>query len=399
MKEPRWTSISESNFAWEKEALDWLRNLLPDRDPWHVWSNFEFIDDEGKVNEVDALVLSPVGIFLVEIKSRPGVLTGDAHTWTWRTDGRDYAYDNPLILANRKAKRLATLLRRQSSVIKAKSRVPFIEPLIFLSAISADTFKLAGNGRSGVFLKGRPDSSNDDGIVARLEGTGELPAQWSLLSHGIRPRLPRCYRSGRAAVNKHRRIGDYQLGALIQEGENYQDWEGEHVSAGVRRRVRIYGYALASTVEARQSLVRQATREFQILEGVDHPGILRVRDFKESELGPALLFDFNPQGAGSIFCCASRQPAQRRSTTFHSSAVGRNAEVRSPEEVDPQGLVAAEHPCSESGWPQFQACHHELATCCPRRPEHRAITADCRWCIGRNADAHGRYAACRRVRG
>jgi hypothetical protein len=49
---------------------------LPDRDPWHAWTNFEFIDDEGKVNEVDALVLSPAGLFLVEIKSRPGVLRG-----------------------------------------------------------------------------------------------------------------------------------------------------------------------------------------------------------------------------------------------------------------------------------------------------------------------------------
>ena len=297
MKDPRWTAISESNFAWEKEALDWLRDRLPERDPWHVWSNFEFIDDEGKVNEVDALVLSPVGIFLVEIKSRPGTLTGDAHTWTWRTDGRDYAYDNPLILANRKAKRLATLLRRQSSVIKAKSRVPFIEPLIFLSAINADTFKLSGNGRSGVFLKGRPDTTNDDGIIARLEGTGNYPPSGPLLSHELGRVVCRAVvEAGVRPSNKHRRIGDYQLGALIQEGENYQDWEGEHVSAGVRRRVRIYGYALASTVDARQSLVRQATREFQILEGVDHPGILKIRDFKESELGPALLFDYNPQG-------------------------------------------------------------------------------------------------------
>lgn len=297
MKDPRWTAISESNFAWEKEALDWLRDRLPERDPWHVWSNFEFIDDEGKVNEVDALVLSPVGIFLVEIKSRPGMLTGDAHTWTWRTDGRDYAYDNPLILANRKAKRLATLLRRQSSVIKAKSRVPFIEPLIFLSAINANTFKLSGNGRSGVFLKGRPDTTNDDGIIARLEGTGNYPPSGPLLSHELGRVVCRAVvEAGVRPSNKHRRIGDYQLGALIQEGENYQDWAGEHVSAGVRRRVRIYGYALASTVDARQSLVRQATREFQILEGVDHPGILKVRDFKESELGPALLFDYNPQG-------------------------------------------------------------------------------------------------------
>ena len=69
--ESRWHVIAESNFAWEREALEWLRTHLPDRNPWHVWTNFEFIDDEGKVSEVDALVLSPAGLFLVEIKSRP----------------------------------------------------------------------------------------------------------------------------------------------------------------------------------------------------------------------------------------------------------------------------------------------------------------------------------------
>ncbi len=44
----RWHVIAESNFAWEREALEWLRTHLPDRDSWHVWTNFEFIDDEGK---------------------------------------------------------------------------------------------------------------------------------------------------------------------------------------------------------------------------------------------------------------------------------------------------------------------------------------------------------------
>ena len=132
----RWHVIADSNFAWEREALDWLRTHLPDRDPWHVWTNFEFIDDEGKVSEVDALVLSPAGLFLVEIKSRPGVLAGDAHSWTWITDGRTHTYDTPLILANRKAKRLASLLKRQPSIIKAKIRLPFVEPAIFLSSSS-----------------------------------------------------------------------------------------------------------------------------------------------------------------------------------------------------------------------------------------------------------------------
>ena len=109
----RWSVIAESQFPWEHEALEFLREHLPDQYPWHVWPNFEFVEDDGKVNEADALVLLPQGLFTVEIKSRPGILNGDTHSWTWDTDGRRYSDDNTLILANRKAKRLASLLRRQ----------------------------------------------------------------------------------------------------------------------------------------------------------------------------------------------------------------------------------------------------------------------------------------------
>jgi serine/threonine protein kinase len=35
-------------------------------------------------------------------------------------------------------------------------------------------------------------------------------------------------------------------------------------------------------------------REFRVLEGIDHPGILRVLDFRETELGPALVFEHDP---------------------------------------------------------------------------------------------------------
>src|SRR3954453_12770384 len=83
MSSSRWQSITQSSFRWELEALNWLRDHLPDHDPSRVWSNFEFIADDGSVNEVDALVQSPAGLFLVEIKSRPGTVDGDAHSWTW----------------------------------------------------------------------------------------------------------------------------------------------------------------------------------------------------------------------------------------------------------------------------------------------------------------------------
>jgi serine/threonine protein kinase len=287
--------MSESNFAWEREALVWLRSQLPDRDPWHVWTNFEFIDDEGKVSEVDALVLSPAGLFLVEIKSRPGVLTGDTHSWTWTTDGRSCTYDNPLILTNRKAKRLASLLRRQSAVSKAKIRLPFVEPAVFLSSTSL-ACRLEGIAKSGTYLRGQPGALNDPGIVgALMNGIGSHAAA-SVDVHQARAIARGLNDAGIRPSNKHRQVGDYRLGKLLAEGEGFQDWAADHVSIDtVHRRVRIYTVASASSPEARATCVRQARREFEILEGIDHPGILKVKDYKETELGPALVFDHDPR--------------------------------------------------------------------------------------------------------
>ncbi|TAH50404.1 MAG: BREX system serine/threonine kinase PglW [Betaproteobacteria bacterium] len=290
----RWHVIAESNFAWEREALDWLRAQLPDREPWHVWSNFEFIDDQGKVNEVDALVLSPPGLFLVEIKSRPGRVSGDAHSWTWVTDGHARTVDNPLLLADRKAKRLASLLRRQPAIAKAKIRLPFVEPLVFLSATALD-FQLAGSAAAGAYRRGRPGVEGDDGIVGAL-----TQGLRGLIRHPVEHQQARAITRGltEAGVrpsNKHRQIGDYELVKLVAEGEGYQDWQVRHVSVDtVQRRVRIYTIATASSPEERGARARQARREFEVLEGIEHPGILRCNDYKDSELGPALIFDHDP---------------------------------------------------------------------------------------------------------
>jgi serine/threonine protein kinase len=291
----RWHVIAESNFAWEREALDWLRSQLPDRDPWHVWTNFEFIDDEGKISEVDALVLSPAGLFLVEIKSRPGVLTGDVHSWTWSTDGRSTTVDNPVILANRKAKRLASLLRRQPAITKAKIRLPFVEPAIFLSSSSLSC-RLEGLAKTATFQHGRPGTLGDTGIVGALANGITNRSLTTVDSQQARAIARGLTEAGIRPSNKHRQVGDYRLGKLLFEGEGFQDWEAQHVSIDtVHRRVRIYTVATASSPEIRATRIRQARREFEILEGIDHPGILKVKDYKETELGPALIFDHDPK--------------------------------------------------------------------------------------------------------
>jgi serine/threonine protein kinase len=295
MSASRWKVIAESSFPWERDALEWLRAQLPDREPWSVWTNFEFIDDQGKVNEVDALVLSPAGLFLIEIKSRPGTVDGDAHTWTWNTDGREFTYDNPLLLADRKSKRLVSLLRRQSAIVKAKIRLPFIQPAIFLSSTTLKS-KLQGIANTATFQRGQPGTLNDDGIVHALVNGIHSNALQAVDGQQARAIARGLAEAGIRPSNKHRQVGDYQLIKLIAEGEGFQDWQSQHVSmASIQRRVRIYTVAHASSPEARATRVRQARREFEVLEGISHPNILKVNDYKESDMGPALVFDHDPK--------------------------------------------------------------------------------------------------------
>jgi serine/threonine protein kinase len=79
------------------------------------------------------------------------------------------------------------------------------------------------------------------------------------------------------------------------ETDVYQDWEASHVSfPKSKRRVRVYPLALQSSEAARSERRNAAVREFQLLDGIVHPGILRVEQFTEHERGPALVFEHDP---------------------------------------------------------------------------------------------------------
>jgi serine/threonine protein kinase len=290
---PRWLAMNESEYPWEREALGYLCEHLPNYDPWHAWANFEFIDDVGKVNEVDVLVLSPRGLFLIEIKSRPGNITGDAGTWTWNTEGRLYSRDNPIILANRKAKRIKGLLQRQSSIVKSKLRLPYVQELIFLSAQHVRCDKLPEVLRQNVYRRGRPGDVKDDGIIAALLGNEDAarPAVTRELGRAIGRAMGE---AGIRPSQRHKKVGDYELGKMLAEGDTWQDFDGKHVSAKVHRRIRIYPYAKTTSEAARSALIGLASREFRLLQDIDHPDIVRVLELKESERGPALFFEHDP---------------------------------------------------------------------------------------------------------
>ena len=114
------------------------------------------------------MVLTPKGLFLIEIKSWTGRVRGDASTWELIRDRQSKFVDNPLLLTNRKAKKLKSLLERQRAV--KRTRVPWIEPLVFLSGSGVEVgldYSLRGavHVRDKLGREGKPDRL---GIVSAI---------------------------------------------------------------------------------------------------------------------------------------------------------------------------------------------------------------------------------------
>ena len=317
MNPPRWTEITPSQYAWEREALQFLKTRLPDHEPFRAWSNFEFIAEDGSINEVDLLVVSLYKVYLVEIKSWRGTISGDANTWRREVDGKSFSDDSPLLLANRKAKKLASLLKRQKALIR--HRKPYVEATVFLSRMGVRC-KLEGRARTGVYLASESDSSRRTTVVDVLCGNASHDGQ------RIDRPLSRAFmramdQAGIRPSQRRRQAGDFVLRELLLETDTYQDWQAEHISVpSSKRRVRIFPCRASSETE-REERRRVAEREYLLLDGVTHEGILRVEFLTSSEQGPALVFEHAPEAErldsfldrrGDTLDCATRLNLMRQ---------------------------------------------------------------------------------------
>ena len=234
MESPRWNIITPSQYEWERRGLDFIKTGLPDHDPYRAWANFEFQTGDGAIYEVDLLVLTKQGFWLVECKAWGGRIWGDTGTWTRSQDGKIRSEDNPVLLANRKAKALSSLLKAQPAV--SKVRLPWLDALVFLSTDDVQC-DLTGNARNRVLLTDRLKTEHG------RNGRASCGPHESGRS-GHRPLNPRAIIDIRVAKalsrameqvgirpsQRSRRIGDYILGDLIFDGPGYQDRLAKHAS-------------------------------------------------------------------------------------------------------------------------------------------------------------------------
>ena len=290
MSDNRWTTVSPSEFAHEQAALDYIRKILPDHSPYRAWSNFEFTTHDGRIYEVDLLVFSKAGVFLIEIKSYKGVLMADGPHWRYTSPGgRARTEDNPRSLANKKAKVLSGLVKQYGKW--SGSRSPFVQAIVYLSELQLDA-RLRGHAADhGLFFH---DAKSDlPGIKqALIDGEGPGLRRPDLLDRPTMKRFASAIDAiGIRPSSKAKRVAGLELGDLIEDTPRYQDYLATNSAAGTTRRVRIFRNAKDASVEARQQLAAAARREFRLLEELRHPAILDVKDFVEHDRGPSLVFE------------------------------------------------------------------------------------------------------------
>lgn len=282
--------------AHERDAFDFVVRELPDTDPYRLWAFVDLVDTSGRRHDLDLLILGYHALYLVEVKSHVGTLTGDEVDWqvTFPGGGKDF-FENPLRATNLKAKVLASLLDRKFARDPDASsrglRPPWVQPLVFLSG---PDLKVDLKGAGGMQVVTRetfrqaitrgdfPGATNRlrDNVVNRpIAGA----TQRLLKELGLRPSITTL------------KVQDLILREVLENGPHFQDHLGVHQSMdNLKRRVRSFIIPVNTTAERRERLLRAAAREAKHLTALsDHRNILRLVGYTtEGPLGgPCVILE------------------------------------------------------------------------------------------------------------
>ncbi|WP_433531866.1 BREX system serine/threonine kinase PglW [Micromonospora sp. CA-263727] len=288
---PRWEQINPSSYLHEQDGLRELASYLPDAEPYHVWANVEFVGTDGSINEIDALVLTRSGLYLLELKHWQGRVGGDGNRWRRHApNGNRSTVDNPLILANRKAKRLRSVMAYYAPT---GVRTPYVNPVIFLHARNTRS-ELDDIGRQHVY-----GLDNNNAQLPSLKQMLLAPSTEARHSvDAVRGRqIVELVRGAKIRPSvAERRVNQLMLHQRpFAEGIGWQDFLADHtLDTTVLRRVRFYLTSRAADDEV-PVIRRAAEREFRLLQGIHHPGIARALDLVDHPWGPAVVFDHKPE--------------------------------------------------------------------------------------------------------
>lgn len=289
---PNWKVMGPPATPVEAAALEAFRRVLSDDGRTTAWVNLTFIDTNNRTSEVDVLLLTPVGLFCVELKGWHGAITGSSQRWY--QPGK--THPNPFLVTDRKGKRLASLLKSYASSPQMEHSVPWVNALVVLHG-QGSTFAVDPSGRAGVIKLDGYDVVSKPPLQRLSEFLATPPSNPKDSIDPQRAQLVRhlCKKADFRPTPKMRMVGDYAVAESdpVAEGVDWQDVVVTHPNLQkIKQRLRLYDVPPKASASERKRIEQLAQREFQLTYGIKHDGIAVPQQFLTTDDGPALLFEY-----------------------------------------------------------------------------------------------------------
>jgi serine/threonine protein kinase len=256
----KFISIGEPAQDAERQALKHLVDGLPD--DYTVYGNAWLVERGGSIYEIDAVVVAPHAVYVVEIKSYRGVITGNDNDWFLPEPIR-----SPLKLNRKTAQILATHLKNLS----VQAAFPYVEGFVYLS--HATDCRVVGPASAERIHTRRTILTALQDRASLWHRNGQRPPVDAHAANVIAELLTGVDRG----QPPPRRIREWTIEATLDTSERYAEHVATHELTKEIAVLRVYDVdPLAS--EAERKLVEDRFRwEAQVLRRIgEHPHIIRA---------------------------------------------------------------------------------------------------------------------------
>ncbi len=271
----KFVHVGEPAHDAERQALKFLVDNLPD--DYVVYGNPWLVERSGAVFELDAVVVAPHALYVVEIKSYRGAISGNDNDWYIPQPIR-----SPLKLNRKTAQVLASLLK-QRSVDAAR---PFVEGLVFLS--HASDSRVVGPASVDRVHTRRTilGSLQDPTLLWRREG--RRPPVDEHAARIVHEVLTGASPSQRPV----RLVREWKLEAPVDRTDRYVEYFATHRITSQHAVLRIYDAPMLEDEATRKRVEDLFRWEAQVLRRIgEHPHVLHADAPFVDEAGFVLPFE------------------------------------------------------------------------------------------------------------
>lgn len=233
----------------ERQALRFLVDGLPDSVT--VYGNAWLVERSGVVYELDAVVVAPHAVFVVEIKSYRGRIEGTDNDW-WLPE----KIRSPL-----KLNRLTSqVLKSHLKSVSYQAGQVWTEGLVFLSATTDVGVRGPASNDRVHTRKTILAAIQDPELIRRMSGGRALTP-----SSNAERELLELFTGAQSGPRPVRRVREYEVVETFDHHDTFTELLGKNTLSGAERVLRIYSVPPLATQSQRDRIAERARWEAQVL--------------------------------------------------------------------------------------------------------------------------------------